>query len=151
MKGKPIEYVGPIVCRTCDVERPHSDFPTRNQRRRTECKFCMRRRAQESANRVRVGDARWLIRREGALRRKYGIGNEDFARLLAAQDGRCALCREVPAARRRHTPTGREWTALHIDHCHETGRIRGLLCHRCNTQVGWTERIGASAVLAYLQ
>jgi hypothetical protein len=37
----------------------------------------------------------------------------------------CAICREPPGD-----------TALHVDHCHDTGRIRGLLCFRCNSALG---------------
>jgi hypothetical protein len=46
--------------------------------------------------------------------------------MLAAQEGRCAICR-------REQPDGR---ALHVDHCHASGRIRGLLCEACNIGLG---------------
>lgn len=55
-----------------------------------------------------------------------GVSDEQYERLLAAQDGHCALCPSVPKTRR-----------LHVDHDHATGRVRGLLCHRCN-RVMWT-------------
>lgn len=45
----------------------------------------------------------------------------DYLRLLAEQGGHCALCPSTPKNRR-----------LHADHDHKTGRVRGLLCHRCN-------------------
>lgn len=62
-----------------------------------------------------------------ALRNKYGIEPEMFMALLYLQDRRCAICR-VEFVR---TP--------HIDHCHETGRVRGLLCGQCNTGLGMFE------------
>lgn len=46
---------------------------------------------------------------------------ELYARLLAEQNGGCAICGAAPKTRR-----------LHIDHDHASGAVRGLLCHRCN-------------------
>jgi hypothetical protein len=60
--------------------------------------------------------------------RQYGLTTADYDRMLAAQDGRCAVCRS-PA------PLGRgRW---HIDHDHVTGQIRGLLCNNCNMGIGY--------------
>lgn len=60
--------------------------------------------------------------------RKYGLTEQDWAMLLAAQGGRCAICRtDTPGGR------GERW---HIDHCHEAGTVRGLLCHNCNVGLG---------------
>lgn len=56
----------------------------------------------------------------------HGVTQEMFDAMLASQDSRCAICR-------RKQPHGR---ALHIDHCHETGRVRGLLCEQCNMGLG---------------
>ena len=53
---------------------------------------------------------------------------EQFDALLAAQGGRCALCQ-------RFEPGGR-WGRFHVDHCHQTGQIRGILCHGCNVALG---------------
>lgn len=60
--------------------------------------------------------------------RKYGLSVADWDAMLARQDGRCAICRtDRPGGR------GEQW---HIDHCHETGDVRGLLCHNCNVGLG---------------
>lgn len=50
-----------------------------------------------------------------------GVSDDEYARLLASQGGGCAICGARPKTRR-----------LHADHDHATGRVRGLLCHRCN-------------------
>ncbi|WP_329391128.1 endonuclease VII domain-containing protein [Streptomyces sp. NBC_01351] len=42
--------------------------------------------------------------------------------MIAAQGGVCLICRKAPA--------------VHVDHCHETGRVRGVLCFNCNTAIG---------------
>lgn len=60
-------------------------------------------------------------RRTPKRRRDLGITDEEYVVLLVAQGGHCALCPNRPKSRR-----------LHVDHDHRTGRIRGLLCHRCN-------------------
>jgi len=44
------------------------------------------------------------------------------------QDGVCAICGEPPGGR---------WKKLHVDHDHETGRVRALLCVSCNRALGW--------------
>lgn len=56
----------------------------------------------------------------------YGVTDAQYDAMLAEQGGLCKLC--------RGTPNGRG--ILHIDHCHATGRIRGLLCSKCNTALG---------------
>lgn len=54
------------------------------------------------------------------------ISDEEYARRLAAQDGRCLICGRPPQTRR-----------LHVDHDHKTGQVRGLLCYGCNRYVVW--------------
>jgi hypothetical protein len=56
------------------------------------------------------------------VKKLYGIDVEDVKRMEIAQDFCCAICKE----RRR----------LAIDHDHETGKIRSLLCGKCNTGIG---------------
>lgn len=54
--------------------------------------------------------------------RTYGITEEDFNDMWDAQGGRCAICGSSDPA--------------NIDHCHTTGDVRGLLCHKCNFGIG---------------
>jgi hypothetical protein len=61
------------------------------------------------------------------LKRRYGITLEQYEAMLAAQGGTCALC---------PTPTPGGKGRFHVDHCHDTGKVRGLLCMRCNTGIG---------------
>jgi hypothetical protein len=58
--------------------------------------------------------------------RKYGLTQDEYDRMLADQAGRCRGCGS-------DDPGPRGWN---IDHCHETGRVRCLLCLRCNTILG---------------
>ena len=72
---------------------------------------------------------------------KYSLTMEQFGQMLIAQDGRCDICNE---------PLNRN---LHIDHNHQTGKVRGLLCNGCNTGIGHLRETEAFllAALAYLK
>lgn len=60
------------------------------------------------------------------IKRVYGLSHDDVSRMLAEQNG-CAIC---------HAPIGIMAGDAAIDHCHSTGMVRGILCHRCNTALG---------------
>jgi hypothetical protein len=57
----------------------------------------------------------------------YGMSLEQFDAMRRAQNGKCACCGFTPSH------------VLRVDHCHATGKIRELLCSRCNSLVGWLE------------
>lgn len=65
--------------------------------------------------------------REWSYATEYGITLEDYKTMLENQDGACAIC-----GRRKYSKHG----LLSVDHDHETGETRGLLCHRCNLLLG---------------
>jgi hypothetical protein len=65
--------------------------------------------------------------RERYLKGTYGISSEEYNRLFEEQEGRCAICGEHQIESREH---------LFVDHNHEDGIIRGLLCHNCNVGLG---------------
>jgi hypothetical protein len=73
------------------------------------------------------------------LLKRYGLTPPDYARLLLAQGGGCAMC--------QRKPTGR---LLDIDHDHLTREIRGLLCHRCNRALGYLSGEAVLNVEPYL-
>jgi hypothetical protein len=86
---------------------------------------------RDNVDRKQFISARWrknnperakLLVRRSMLHRKYGLDVEAYADLLKWSNGGCAICGFV----------GR----LHVDHCHSTGAIRGLLCIPCNTSLG---------------
>jgi hypothetical protein len=63
----------------------------------------------------------------------FGLTEEEYNDLFASQNGLCAICNGKERARAAMT---RNIRALAIDHCHETDRVRGLLCSSCNRAVG---------------
>jgi Recombination endonuclease VII len=79
--------------------------------------------------------------------KKYGISLEIYEQILAEQDGKCAICREPPSMIRfgRVVP-------LEVDHDHDTGAVRGLLCYRCNTCLERVESVAGwiKSSVAYL-
>lgn len=72
----------------------------------------------------------WLIDRNKHLKRKYGITVEQYNEMLRNQNGTCKICN-------RACKTGK---FLAVDHCHKTGKVRGLLCALCNTNLGRIEK-----------
>ncbi len=61
--------------------------------------------------------------RRKSLRLRYGLLDGDYERILASQNGMCAICPAKAAESKR---------AFHVDHCHKTGKVRGILCPGCN-------------------
>lgn len=76
-----------------------------------------------------------------SLKRLYGIDESVYNAMLIKQGSKCAICR-LSSGRRR----------LDVDHCHATGVVRGLLCHKCNTAIGKFKDDPAilTAAIAYL-
>ena len=63
----------------------------------------------------------------------YGLTAAEYDALLLEQCGVCAICGQPETIRAKG---GRVWS-LHVDHDHATGKTRGLLCHQCNTGLGY--------------
>lgn len=104
-------------CRSCGAEKPLTDF----YKTRGTCKRCYADKAKEKYYLNKD------IRRDQNMRRLYGIDLETYNRMFAEQEGKCACCG------RHQTEFSR---ALAIDHNHETGEVRALLCTHCNTAYG---------------
>jgi len=68
--------------------------------------------------------------------RKQGLTLERYEEMVREQGGRCAICREVPIPPERGRPVKYlTRLPLDVDHDHATGKVRGLLCSRCNSRV----------------
>jgi hypothetical protein len=75
-----------------------------------------------------------LYVRRKALLRLYGITPEEYGRMLKEQKHRCQICKVKDVDAR--------YGLLDVDHCHETGKVRALLCNRCNRLVAQIEVSG---------
>lgn len=103
-------------CLRCKQSKPIASFSTPGLTRPTLCGEC---RAQGT----------FLDRRRAS---KYGLSIPEYKRLVEAQGGVCAICR------RPETATTKAGTPkpLSVDHDHDTGEVRGLLCSTCNVGIG---------------
>lgn len=61
------------------------------------------------------------------IKRLYGLDKNEYDTLLESQDYKCYLCKKPESDCNK---------SLHVDHCHSTGKVRGLLCFNCNTAIG---------------
>ena len=117
-------------CSKCGETKPRSGFHKNRAQPdglANYCKPC-----------ARANEKQWRDR-GGHLMGRYGLTPEMYREMFERQEGLCALCELRPIA--------------HIDHDHETGRVRGLLCQECNTGLG---KLGDSAdalrrALAYVE
>lgn len=131
------------VCPRCKESKPVEEFALRsaakNKRgrpyRKSLCRVCDRadgaerqRRYRERLTTEQRAEAA-LANRTVKLRQAYGITVEEYDQLLAAQGGGCAICGATTPGRKRHK-------YLAVDHCHESGTVRGILCDFCNTGLG---------------
>lgn len=113
------------VCTSCNLDKPVDEFHKHKLGRNgvnNICKVCAaalaRERRQDPAIREREAHQK--------AERIFKMPPGRYAEMLAEQGGVCAICRKV-------RPNGRR---LHVDHCHESGAVRGLLCYSCNTGLG---------------
>lgn len=74
--------------------------------------------------RMLAADPEW--ERKSQYRKRYSLTLEQYDAMLTAQDNSCAICCGPPRGRLRY----------HVDHNHQTGKVRGLLCWRCNAALG---------------
>jgi hypothetical protein len=86
------------------------------------CVECSRMKWEK--NKEQPAPFRQLKRKESNLRSRYGLEITEFVRLQTLQGGRCALCHNITKD-------------LLVDHCHDSKKVRGLLCSSCNSMIGF--------------
>jgi hypothetical protein len=126
----PIEWLGERPCTGCKKVKPLSEFAKCRDRLTSRCIECLRAYPTYKANpeKARVNSFR------SHLKRKFNLTEAEYLALLDAQHGVCRICGEPPNTK---TPGGSTQDKLCVDHDHTTGAIRGLLCVRCNTGLGY--------------
>jgi hypothetical protein len=111
-------------CRRCKDVKPRTDFTSSTVNRDGLYSYCHPCVNATNKERIRRDPARHRARiLASKLRRKYGLTREQFAEMQVRQGHTCAICAE---------PT----EDFHIDHDHQTRRVRALLCHKCNVGLG---------------
>ncbi|WP_330303346.1 MULTISPECIES: endonuclease VII domain-containing protein [unclassified Streptomyces] len=99
---------GHKLCRSCGEVKPHRDWH--------------RNASASDGLSTRCKACRAARGRGDHLKRQYGITEAERDEMVASQMGLCVICLKAPA--------------IHVDHCHETGRVRGVLCFNCNSAIG---------------
>jgi hypothetical protein len=130
------------VCKDCASTRPISDYyVSKAGYAYPRCKAChlVRTNALRAENRDAVnerGRARYRAAPESKLAyhrlRRYGLDQDDYDALMAAQDGLCPICVLPFIVPIRQEGRWTSWDLPSIDHDHETGAVRGILHRRCN-------------------
>lgn len=146
---------GTKICPDCLEEKPISEFPKRKSGAvYSYCKACSYKRARKWAieNRERKNarererlardpERTLRVRRNAAYKKKYGMSLEEVLALLESQSFRCEICSKDLCE-----------NTLVVDHCHNQGKTRGLLCNQCNIWLAPLEREGyLKNALAYLE
>jgi Autographiviridae endonuclease VII len=133
----------------CHSDRPHYGLGL--------CVQCYSKQLRaKNRDKIRERDKKWRIanaekhkaqqrirHRRSQLKHKFGISLEEYNALINAQNGVCAICKKPETV----------WPSLPIDHDHKTGKVRGLLCTKCNLGLGsFRDNIESlEAAIAYLK
>lgn len=117
------------ACKACDAAARRKRYRADPERYKASVRRWQRKNAERHDDYQRRYKAEVQNRereRDAHLRRSLGIGLETYTKLRDSQGNRCAICLHEPEDGQR----------LHVDHDHTSGRVRGLLCVRCNNAIG---------------
>lgn len=142
------------ICTLCQVPKPIFEFYEKklnSGKFRSECKKCTnknnyiyndknqdRKKALRKENYIKNREKELMLRkirtkntkeqrRAVSLKARYGITIEQYNSMLLEQNNLCKICSNPETLREQ---------PLSVDHCHKTGKIRGLLCDKCNRAIG---------------
>lgn len=148
-------------CSKCRITKPLIEFYKNRKNKTSWCKSCYHQRdiqtykTKEGREKKIISvrnyhkTERGKLKHRRALCKKYGITLVQYNELFIIQDGVCAICQQKEIC----CSSGQIPDNLSIDHCHKTGKIRGLLCRRCNNLLGWANDncILLSRAIVYLK
>lgn len=115
------------TCKKCHIEKPLSEYYKTTDRKsghKTICKACIKSDPLTEKKKQYMKE----YSKKYSLKSKYNLTEEDYKQLLINQNHKCAIC-----------GTDQEEVLnkkLYVDHDHETGKVRELLCHNCNVSLG---------------
>jgi hypothetical protein len=126
------------VCNLCKIEKPFSDFHIAKQGKNApiykgRCKECYRKKEiqkyhsltpEEKAQKRKSNPCNTPeYRKQYKLKTYYGLTVEEFSSMILKQNNQCKICQD-------------QLENPQVDHCHTTGKVRGILCRACNTSLG---------------
>ena len=129
------------TCKDCGESKPLSDFYKTRKYYRSYCKPCHKMRSTEERKGKDVN--KWRT-----IKSKYGLTREGWDDLWDSQQGMCKICNTAMTTEERMSKT-----KAVVDHCHDSGKVRALLCHRCNVAIGLLreDKTIVENVLVYLE
>lgn len=118
-------------------DKPRRKFASEEERKAAERERNKRAR-EENPERYKAYIAKFheknpLWRKDSHLQRKYGLTLEAFNSILTLQGNCCCVCNSLSPGRRSSSGKDGDWV---VDHCHASGKIRGIICHPCNAALG---------------
>jgi len=131
--GRTTKYLVDVTekpCTSCNIVKHIEDFPLRNNRisgRQSSCKKCYQK--YHSKMNYEKSKANPDYTRGRNLWKNYKMTLDEYDNMLISQDGVCKVCGGQSLGKGRY----------HVDHDHKTGKIRGLLCHKCNVALGMVQ------------
>jgi hypothetical protein len=122
-------------CSSCGLEKQLEEHFYKQSKSRShrsggylnQCKFCILQKNRVSQSKPKNKQKTW----ENKLQYRYGITKQDYDCLLDAQKKCCAICGTT-----KPSSKSKKHKYFSVDHCHQTGKIRGLLCATCNSAIG---------------
>lgn len=118
-------HTGVKVCAQCGLEKPIEDFGKNSKGSPTWCSPCRTEKSRRYMRDWRAKNPDHAAKKAKSYKlRQYNLTPDEFAYMVLEQGGVCAICQKVPEI-------------LYVDHDHNTGVIRGLLCQKCNSGIGF--------------
>lgn len=123
------------LCTKCNINKEVTEFAKDGAKKDglySSCKPCQvlyhkTERVQKLRKSWRVENKQKM--RENNYKKSYGVTIEDYDKMFKQQDGKCSICFSAETK-------NKNYGYFAIDHCHKTGKVRGLLCDKCNTALG---------------
>lgn len=135
-------------CTVCGLVKPLEDYHTKNRKKKrkdgsvhcwvgqyAECKPCWLERNNKTLHKYKDYYKEYSKnypkdkKKSSQLKYDYGITLEQYNQILVKQNGKCSICSAISPER-----AGSNY--FHVDHCHITSEVRGLLCNNCNLGLG---------------
>lgn len=119
------------ICKYCKVSQNKNQFGiytdprTKKKRQRHKCNTCRRVDEAKRYKRDPKTKERMKLSARRTQLKQYGLTLDCYDKLFKKQKGKCKICNSTSKKR------------LNVDHCHETGKVRGLLCWNCNIALGY--------------
>lgn len=129
------------ICTSCKIEKEISNFSIDKKKKdgfRTRCKECHHNYYLENKEKINLSHKNWQSKNKDYIKIynriiKYGVSLDQYNQMLQEQNGVCFICgKEETIIDKRVNRT----VSLAVDHNHSTGKVRGLLCVKCNSILG---------------